>query len=113
MVRVACAACLMKTSRARHGHPCMPITRIRKLASGALVLAATAVSISVGRRRRKAPVRASEPQPHRYAVRPAAPPGPSPAVSNAYHGGFASGYEGPDRRGTDRGAPGGAERRNR
>ena len=36
-----------------------------------------------------------------------------PDTSQDFAGGFSSGYEGPDRRRGDRGAPGGGERRQR
>jgi hypothetical protein len=38
---------------------------------------------------------------------------PEPVTSDEFWGGFSSGYEGPDRRRADRGAPGGGERRQR
>ena len=73
---------------------------------GSLLALAAAVSVKLARRMPRRPA-ATPPQRPRVA----APPPPPPALSDEFWGGFASGYEGPDRRMADRGNPGGGERR--
>ena len=73
---------------------------------GSLLALAAAVSVKLARR---APRQPGDALPQQPSV--AAPPPAPPALSDEFWGGFASGYEGPDRRVANRGNPGGGERR--